>query len=253
IEWLLLSGQESFAGLLGFLGALAVPLLAGIFPILMLAASRRKGEFVPGVTFGFLGHPLLVVGVYLLFLLSIFLHGALIWRDPPQRLAALLVGVAVLGMTLLCLRRGMLGPRVVVELRDDRRSEGQSFFAIMAGGQPAIADVHLYDIAGERHVTASSSQVTTFGALRSAIFELPPALPRELKVWAHTITPEGVSESLSVLLTLYEGDQQREFDLGRSDGQTLLHLAHESCRLEITFPISSPVSYPVASTQGAHL
>src|SRR5262245_11126787 len=60
IEGLLLTGQESFAGPLGFLGALAVPLLAGIFPMLMLAASRRKGEFVPGVTFGFLGHPLVV-------------------------------------------------------------------------------------------------------------------------------------------------------------------------------------------------
>src|SRR5262245_47922491 len=88
IEWLLLTGQESFAGPLGFLGALAIPLLGGIFPILMLAASRRKGELVPGLAFGVLGHPLLVVGVYLLFLVSIFLHGALIWRDPPQRLAA---------------------------------------------------------------------------------------------------------------------------------------------------------------------
>jgi amino acid permease len=251
IEWLLLRGQESFAGPLGFLGALVVPLLGGIFPILMLAASRRKGEFVPGLTLGFLGHRLVIVGVYLIFLVSIFLHGALIWHDPLQRVAALLVGVTVLGMTLLCLRRGMLAPRVVVELRVERNAGERATFNIISSGRPAPVDVWLDYDDGEQHIAAASGEVRAFPSLQLARFQLPAAPARELKVWAHAITPDGISESLPVFLTVYDGDEQQVFDLGRSGGQTLLHLAHEFCRLEISFPV--PLSYPLRSQAGARV
>jgi hypothetical protein len=251
IEWLLLTGQESFAGPLGFLGALAIPLLAGIFPMLMLVASRRKGDLVPGLAFRFLGHPVVVVGVYLLFLVSIFLHGALIWRDPPQRLAALFVGVAVLGMTVVCLRRGMLARRLVVEVRVNQNAGGRAAFSILSSGRPAPADVWLNYDDDERHIAAASGEVRSFLSLRSATFQLPATPARELKVWAHAITPEGVSESLPVLLTMYDGDERREFDLGRSGGQTVIRLAQESRRLEMTFP--APMRYPLRSEKAARV
>src|SRR5262249_15330203 len=161
----------SFAGPLGFLGALVVPLLGGIFPILMLAVSRRKGEFVPGLTFGFLGHPLVVVGVYLLFLVSIFLHGALIWRDPPQRLAAFLVGVAVLGMTLVCLRRGLLAPRVVVQLCVEQGAGARATFSIISSGRPAPADVWLNYGDDKQHIVAAGGEVPAFRSIQSATFQ----------------------------------------------------------------------------------
>ncbi|PON15532.1 hypothetical protein C2W62_23325 [Candidatus Entotheonella serta] len=50
-EWLLLSGAASFARALSFAGVIGNSLTAGIFPILLLLASRRKGDFVPGVIF----------------------------------------------------------------------------------------------------------------------------------------------------------------------------------------------------------
>jgi hypothetical protein len=253
IEWLLLTGQASFAGPLGFLGALVVPLLGGIFPMLMLAASRRKGELVPGVTLGFLGHPLVVVGVYLLFLVSIFLHGALIWSDPAQRLAALLVGLIVLGMTLVCLRRGMVARRVVVELRVDRSAGGRATYSIISSGRPAPADVWLKYNDGEQHSVAASGKASAFRSLRSATFQLSATPARELKVWAHAITPEGISESLPMLLTVYDGDERREFDLGRSGGQKVLRLAQKSYRLEITFPTPTPASYALRPQEGARV
>jgi amino acid permease len=253
IEWLLLTGQASFAGPLGFLGALAIPLLAGIFPMLMLAASRRKGELVPGLTFGFLGHPLVVVGVYLLFLVSIVLHGALIWRDPAQRLAALFVGVAVLGMTLLCLRRGMLAPRVVVELRVNLNAGGRATFSIISSGRPAPADVWLKYDDGEQHIAAASGEVPAFPSLQSATFQLPATSARELKVWAHTITPEGASGSLPARLTVYDGEERRAVDLGQSGGQVVLRLNHEQCRLEVAFPASSPVSQLLPLQEGVRV
>ena len=64
-EWMVLTDTGSFAGILGFLGVMVHSLMSGIFPMLLLAASRRKGELVPGVSYRALGHPLVIGGVYL--------------------------------------------------------------------------------------------------------------------------------------------------------------------------------------------
>jgi len=66
-EWLVLTGSVSFARLLSILGVIVIPLLGGIFPVLLLVAGRRKGERVPGAVYGFLDNPLLLVGIYVLF------------------------------------------------------------------------------------------------------------------------------------------------------------------------------------------
>lgn len=41
-----LTGTGSFTGILGFLGVIIHSLMSGIFPALLLAANRRKGELV---------------------------------------------------------------------------------------------------------------------------------------------------------------------------------------------------------------
>src|ERR671911_1687194 len=89
-EWQLLTGSGSYTELLGVIGAVVVPLLGGVFPVLLLVASRQKGERVPGGIYRFLGNPVLLVGIYVLFLISIFVHGLVIWEDPVQRAGALL-------------------------------------------------------------------------------------------------------------------------------------------------------------------
>src|SRR5262249_52336908 len=126
---------------------------------------------------------------------------------------------------------------------------GRATFSIISSGKPAPADVLLNYDDGQRHIATASGEVRAFLSLRSATFQLPATPARELKVWAHAITPEGISESLPVFLTVYDGDERREFDLGRSGGQTVIHLAHESCRLEMTFP--APVSYPLPVEKSA--
>ena len=144
-EWMVLTDTGSFAGILGFLGVMVHSLMSGIFPALLLVASRRKGELVPGVSYRALGHPLVVGGIYLLFLSNLFLHGLVIWEHPLQRAGGVLVGLLMLVVTAAMIRRGAFGPRVVVELRQDRRRAGRSLLAIMAGGQPADAEVRLRD------------------------------------------------------------------------------------------------------------
>jgi hypothetical protein len=133
-EWLLLTGSGSFTGLLSLIGVLIVPLLSGIFPVLLLVASRRKGERVPEAVYRFLGNPLLLAVIYVLYLASIFLHGLVIWSDPLQRAIALLVGVMVVGMTLAM--RGVLARRLVVELRQDE--DGRALYSVTRTDGPPL-------------------------------------------------------------------------------------------------------------------
>lgn len=240
-EWLLLTGAESFAGPLNFLGAIVAPLLGGIFPVLLLVASRWKGEVVPGVVYRFLGHPMLTTGIYLLYLTSLFLHGLVIWENPGQRAAALAVGGLMLGATIAMARRGAFASRVVVELREDQREGGQAVFNVTAGGQPALAEVRFGYAEGEKQVQAATGKVPAFASLRCANFQLPATQARELKVWAHKVTPEGDSEGLPALLEVHCGGEKKEFDLKLSGGQVVLPLDSEARRLTITLPESSGI------------
>jgi len=202
-EVLLFTGRESFPEPLSLIGVIVVSLLAGIFPVLLLVSSRRKGEFMPEVVYRLLGHPLLTIGIYSIFLASIFLHGLVIWQGPVERAGALFVGISMLGVTVAMARRGAFAPRVIVELREDPSTgsgqalgeEGRSVFAITAGGQPATAEVRLGYPEGERRYQAATGEVPTPSSLRYAIFQVPTGQAQELKVWAHKITSEGDSMS----------------------------------------------------------
>jgi amino acid permease len=238
IEWMLLSGRVSFARPLAFLGTLTVSLLGGIFPVLLLAASRRKGEYVPGTVFRLLSHPVLLAGVYLLLVTGILLHGLVIWQDPFERAAALLVGAIILGATAVIIQRGAFRSRAVVEMRVDRRADGQAVFNLVGHGRPMLTGIHLRYGTSEERLSTAHAAVAGFQALRSATFELPLGAPREIKVWAHQITPEGNSVPLSALLNVWGGSENasQTFDLAQSGGQVVVPFSVETSVVELSFP-----------------
>jgi hypothetical protein len=172
-----------------------------------LVASRRKGELVPEVVHRLLGHPVLLVGIYLLYLGILLSYGLVIWRNPVQRILGVGVGLLMLGVTLQLIRKGGFAPRLVVELRDDQRRDGRSLFAVTADGQPASADVSLGYGTGEHQVKAAGSDIIDFDSLRAVSFQLSVPGTRELKVWVHRITPEETSEALPASLTVHCGDE----------------------------------------------
>jgi amino acid permease len=198
-EWLLLTGSESFAAPLSFGGVITATLAGGIFPVLMLVAARRKAELVPGLVLRFLGHPLVIGAIYLLFVANLFLHGLVIWSGPVERACALAVGLLALGSTLASIRRGAFTPHAVIELRDDQRT-GASF-AVTATGEPLAARVHLTYADGDTQTRqAAAAEVPNLSTLRQAVFELPATQADELKVWAHQVTSQGESEPLPALV-----------------------------------------------------
>lgn len=120
-------------------------------------------------------------------------------------------------------------------------ARGRATFAITAGGQPATAEVRLGYADGEQRVQAATAEIPTFSALRYATFQLPATQARELKVWAHQITPEGNSEGLPARLQVHCGGEKKEFDLKLSGGQVVLPLNGAACQLTITLPESSGI------------
>ena len=153
-----------------------------------------------------------------------------------MRVGGVLMAFLILGITAAIVRRGAFAPRLVVELREDRRHDGRSLVAVTAGGRPAAADVRLRLADGERLSHSTADDLPEFTALRSVGVELPTGRARELKVWAHTISVEGTSENLPVVVAVHDGDEQSDVNLGTSGGQAVVRLKNESCRLEFALP-----------------
>ena len=204
-EWLSFTNSGSFAGILGLLGVLVDSLMAGIFPALLLAASRRKGDIVPGVSYHFLGHPLLLITIYLLFLANLFFHGLVIWQNPIQRAGGIVVGLLILGLTLLMLRRRAFAPRLVVELRAAQSDSHPANLAIVDNGQPAVAEVRLGYTDGAESIKTAALEIPKFPTLRFLNLRLPSTQARELKLWTHRLTPEGDTAALPALNKVHPG------------------------------------------------
>jgi hypothetical protein len=104
-QWIVLTGVGSFASVLGFGGVIFNTLTAGILPVLLLVASRRKGDCIPAVAYGVLGHPAFTVGVCLVSIANLVVHGLVIYRDPWSRASALALALVAAGVILALLRR----------------------------------------------------------------------------------------------------------------------------------------------------
>jgi hypothetical protein len=120
-EWMVLSGSGSFAGVLNFAGVVVIAMLAGAFPVLLLIASRAKGEHVPAAVYRVLGNRELLGVIYLGFAASVLLYGLVIWHDPLRRAAALVAGAATVAMAATLTRRGAFAPSEHRAARRPRR------------------------------------------------------------------------------------------------------------------------------------
>lgn len=230
-EWVSLTGFGTFTSLLSILSALTLPLLAGVFPVLLLAATRRKGDFVPEVIYRFLGHTLTLVVTYLIFLSIILLHGVYIWQGLVEQAGAWLVVLIVVGATVMMLRGGGLAARTVIQLRQDQRDKQSSLVAITSGGQSAKTKIVLNYADHEEKLDTARAEIANFAGLRSTQVQLPSPAARQLKIWTHRLTPEGAVTSLPAAVTVQGGSQQQIITL--VEGQAILPLSDSINQVKI--------------------
>ncbi len=232
--WLLRSGVGSFAGLLGTVNVLALPLLTGIIPLLLLMATRRMGDFVPGFVWHWLGQPLLVGLLILFFVATIVLHGIYIWDDWFLRVTAIGGGLIILAVTVFTWRQHRHNPRAVVEIRHDERLQGASQYTLVANGQPLAAAVTLDYGNRQAQVLTATGPITNFATLQRVTIEVPAIEVASLKIWVHHLSIEGGSVGLPAAVKIW-GDQPQPDFLGVTDrGQCLIPWQGQAGRIEIS-------------------
>ncbi|MBD2299689.1 hypothetical protein [Nostoc sp. FACHB-190] len=239
-EWLFLAGTQSFTNILAFAGVLGNSLVGGIFPILLLISSRKKGELIPAVVFKILNHPLFNVGIYSIFLGILLIHSLFIWQHPLARISAFSIALLSLGATIVMQLYGAFASRVVVELRQEQQPQGNSVFTITAGGKPKIADVLLGYAEGEVHQQATKIDIPSLSSLRYAIFCFSTKGEKEMKVWTDGNNDEHKSQHLPKFVEVESGNKKMQFDWKLSNGKVLLPLISDQCWLKFTFPERSP-------------
>jgi amino acid permease len=235
-EWMVLTDSGSFTGLLNFVGTIVVSLLAGIFPVLLLRSSRRKGEYPAAAVYSILSHPTLLAAIYLLFLVSVLAHGMVIWDGPVERAGALLAAAVTIGMTVVMARRGAFAARTNVEVRANE-SDQHTHFMVTAAGRPAAATVRLEGAGRKERRHAADGEIPAFGSLQRLTFESGSSefpTTRELKIWAHRTTTEHGSEGLPARVQVRAGEQVHDFDMELSQGKVVLPLTRPSWRVDIT-------------------
>lgn len=213
LEVVVLTGQDSFAGPIGLAGVLVVPLVTGVFPLLLVLAARRKAEYVPGAVLRLVGHPVIVLGGLLVFLLAVLLHGLVIWHDPIERVAALAVAAGIVGLIVAILRGRVLRPRAVVEVRRDLR-QGRSTVSMTADGRSIGVNALLV------------------GANVGAA-ELPAGRWRELRVWSHEVTSDGWSVPLAASIEIQTATGTRRETIAASSDPVVVAVDGQAAVIRI--------------------
>lgn len=229
---MLLNGGGSFARIISLSGVMTVALFAGVLPVLLLVASRRKGDFAPSGALPWLSHPLVLGAVFVFFVGIILLHGLVIWQTAWERGMALALVVGIGLLTAQVGRRGAFTRRLVVELRQDQRAGNPSLFTLTAAGQPLVGSADFTYPQYTQHCAATTGVIADFAQLQSVNFWLPATTARELKVWVHRVTPEGNSESLPVQIQVIE-EQARRMACQAQSGAVLLPLHAQECQVQI--------------------
>jgi amino acid permease len=233
VEALMLFGSISFTEPASIVGTLTLPLLGGVFPMLMLVAARRKGDRLPGRVIGFLGNPVVVAITIGVFFLAEASYGLFIWTGIVERVLALLVAAAVPLVWLITWRRGSFRTRTVIELRREPGPPERGFLTVTANGRPLTTELSLAEGPETRQVNAASAGIADPGHLRWASAELPAATTTELKVWAHSITHDGDSHALAVRVSASGGPGVLDAVLPLGDGQLIVVNPGGIVRLEM--------------------
>jgi hypothetical protein len=236
VEWLLVAGNESFTEQFAFIGVIIVPILGGIFPILMLAASRRKGDYLPAFVFKFLGWWPVIVAVYLIFFMSILLHGLFIWDVPSQRFAAVAICTIILGMTVALFQKRLFTAKTVVELCVLGDAGEQATFNVVSKGRPLESTMDVAFPDRTQLFQSGTGVIPEFDAVTSATIKLPPTSAKALKIWLHQITNTGDTHPLAGQLQIGVDSSERRYNIAELNGEIIIDVDGGPCRLNIEFP-----------------
>jgi len=193
IEAMTVLGAGSFVGTLGVVGTLTVPLLAGVFPMLLLAAARRRGEFVPRPALRVIGHPLAVGAISALFTAAVVVQGTTFLADPLRRTLAIVVGGATIAVAARAVVRGAFRPRAVVELRVEGERALTAWVGLVIDGHAQPAETAWAVRRAGVSVAGADGRGQPADEVTEVRVALPAGHPPEVRVWSHVVAKDGES------------------------------------------------------------
>lgn len=239
---LLMTGGGSFSELIGFVGTVAVSLMAGIFPVLLLIVSRRQGDMLPGVQYALLGHPLVLGVIYGMAVLSLLVHGLVLWDNWLQQMGALVVAGLSTGLPFWMWRQGYFQRRSVLVLHEN--AQQQLSFQFLCAGTP-VAMQATWEAAGASHETATAGGMLDMEQpLHRAHLQLPPTNGQSLKLWLYRTTNDGAIEPLPVRVCIVTEQQRWQFDLLPANGQVMVSLRETAAEVAVEFVDMANPTHP---------
>jgi amino acid permease len=216
-ELLIITESASFAGSLGIVGALTGPLMGGVFPVLMLESSRRRGDYEPALFWRWMGRPVVAGFVFAAFMATEVIY-VWLWPSAVARAVAATVVVIVVVITVVMLRSGAMRPRAVIEVRRDEES-GRDHVQVVSHG----STVRVEELApGDRGVDVP----------------LGPLDVHEIRAWAHEVDPGGESQALAATAVLRSRDGESPQEM--PDGVLVLDAGDDPGTLELRLSRVSP-------------
>ncbi len=141
VQWSFASGNASFIKPLELQGALLTPIIASLFPAMLIIAGRRRGQSVGRARLPrILANPLVASLIASLAIGSLVLHATLIWDDPLPRLLAAAATVICLSLVAKSWLRQDFRPGLYITLT--QRSDATTpKIAVAANGQDVDASL----------------------------------------------------------------------------------------------------------------
>jgi hypothetical protein len=200
--------------------------------MLLLAASRRRGEYVPKSAVRVLARPVAITGVAIVFFAAILVQGFVVWQRPGEHVLAAVAAGVMLAVIWLAWRRGSFRPRSVIEVR--REASGAGTLTVTVNGRPADTSIRVAEDGSQRELHGSESRLDRFDAVQWASFQLHPGNTRQLKVWVHAVTPEGDSEPIAATVALEPAADGGVARVGESDGAVQFELLDPPPEVRVT-------------------
>jgi amino acid permease len=240
---LLNAGTISFTGPLSLIGTLALPLLGGVLPMLLLVAARRRGDRIPGWIIGPLGRPVVALAIGSIFFLAVLSFGLWIWDGWLERIMALGVSLVIVALVVITRRRGAFRPRAVVEYRVEAGPPEIGVLSFVSAGRRLVAEVDLDELTGGRRVVDSEVLIHAPDRLRSIKVVLPSHAAFERKLWVHRIDPDGSSSTGAPEVGESDGAGMRADDSGAGTARPIVAVfGTDASRLSISVASGSPVT-----------
>lgn len=229
---LLLADAISFAQPLEIAGVISGLTVAGMLPVLLLLASRRRAEIAPGRMPRIIGHPALQALGGLVAFVVLFAHGAALWSDDAERILALAAAAGVVIVAALAARDGAFRPHASLELR--REDTGLAY--VLLGGDGVEMSVGGADAAGDGLV---STGLSIAGTVTGPLVVTGTQTRPELRVWTRSqATDTSRAASVGLLVSGPDGEWRAELQL--AGGQATFASGPGPWRLEVSHQDAGP-------------